>query len=635
MSTTTNDETALEAFRWSLGLISNILVRTIIEGSTIVMKAIDANSGSALRKAVSHAPRGERTHWLLTVQVGTQSISPFYWAIKSACFEAAGAIIEDLLTIRADRERYYYGVDDLFSYHPDVVQRLLKDAPSLLHRLWSGLVWRCRTTDAQRMRRVNYYIKHLIVDREGRPSSTIKWLVDHGDPGTMTESIIVELTDLLWQNLCLRRFLVRKMWYIASLIIFMLSQVILPKLPNQEEAWIRYSIFGGRCINYGLVMTQLIMQHSFLSLKAYLSKDTVKVCKCFAYPAYLGEWYQSASFSLMWFMIAMLVLEPMVICISNTEEFRTGSPPPYMANTYQLSDDDLHKPTFPTEICANADDVMTIYSSFCVGAMFIQWLLIVDMVVFSTDLSAFGVVVKHVLAEIGRFLIALGFLLLTFGSAISILEHDEEAFQNTGSACLALFAITVKLYQDDYRGVEEPALIVAIFCYQTAVTILLLNLLIAQLQCSYEFVYQDAIGFARLARSAIIAETIDLVPPQKWNNFVASCKFDQRLEFNEGDVGIAGGIQVLESVRQHPIVEETILRFGGSCSPEQPWPEESNSRDSEEDKFERIERLLVKSIKRMANDDEDNVSGEAGKVSTGSSKSGATEDTEESGDVDM
>ena len=37
--------------------------------------------------------------------MGTQSISPFYWAIESGSLECARAMIQDLLTIRADRRR--------------------------------------------------------------------------------------------------------------------------------------------------------------------------------------------------------------------------------------------------------------------------------------------------------------------------------------------------------------------------------------------------------------------------------------------------------------------------------------------------------------------------------------------------
>lgn len=174
--------------------------------------------------------------------------------------------------------------------------------------------------------------------------------------------------------------------------------------------------------------------------------------------------------------------------------------------------------------------------------------------------------------------------------------------QTIAQAAIALFAITVRLYQDDYRGVDDSSLIIAIFFYQTAVSILLLNLLIAQLQCSYEYVNQDAIGFARLTRSMIISENIKNIPRSKWDEFVAGLKFDQKLEFSQGDVGISGGIQVMEPANIHVSVEESIFRFGGDCSPELRWPEENtDTNDEEEDsKFDRLEQLLQKTIKKMA-----------------------------------
>merc|ERR1719401_3311662 len=127
----TDDDKAEEAFRWSLSLISRILTRVINEGSTIVMKAINANSSKQLKKAVSCAPRGKRAAWMLNIQVGTQSISPLMWAIETGSLEAAGAILDDLLTIRADRERYYYGMDTMFERHSDIIRLLDQEAPGL------------------------------------------------------------------------------------------------------------------------------------------------------------------------------------------------------------------------------------------------------------------------------------------------------------------------------------------------------------------------------------------------------------------------------------------------------------------------------------------------------------------------
>ena len=65
-----------------------------------------------------------------------------------------GRLCQDLLTIRANRHHYYFGADELFARHPDIVQRLIRTARSLLPKLLDGLVWRSRfAVDGQR--RVN------------------------------------------------------------------------------------------------------------------------------------------------------------------------------------------------------------------------------------------------------------------------------------------------------------------------------------------------------------------------------------------------------------------------------------------------------------------------------------------------
>ena len=46
------------------------------------------------------------------------------------------------------------------------------------------------------------------------------------------------------------------------------------------------------------------------------------------------------------------------------------------------------------------------------------------------------------------------------------------------------------------RQAEDPLLLTAVFCFVTASAILLLNLLIAQLNCSYVYIYQNMLGYA-------------------------------------------------------------------------------------------------------------------------------------------
>ena len=45
--------------------------------------------------------------------------------------EGAEALTKDLLTIRANRDRYYFGINDVLSRHTDIVKQLTENAPAL------------------------------------------------------------------------------------------------------------------------------------------------------------------------------------------------------------------------------------------------------------------------------------------------------------------------------------------------------------------------------------------------------------------------------------------------------------------------------------------------------------------------
>ena len=52
-----------------------------------------------------------------------------------------------------------------------------------------GLIWCSRLTESG-MRRVNYYVKHLIIDEEGELSKTLSWI-----------AITVLISDLVWRRI--------------------------------------------------------------------------------------------------------------------------------------------------------------------------------------------------------------------------------------------------------------------------------------------------------------------------------------------------------------------------------------------------------------------------------------------------
>merc|ERR1719224_159985 len=151
---------------------------------------------------------------------------------------------------------------------------------------------------------------------------------------------------------------------------------------------------------------------------------------------------------------------------------------------------------------------------------------------------------------------------------------------------------------DHYKSLRnEPVVLLGVYSHLVVSLVFLINLLIAQLCCSYDAIYADMVGFARLKRSRIIVETMPAVTPKRWTAFKDSLGFENRIEFNEGDIGVAGGIQVQEAANAHPTTVDTIKRVGGTTSALAQWPAEEG--DAEDDKFGKLEALIKKAMDTM------------------------------------
>lgn len=628
MQTKTQDECVLEAFRWSLWLISQILVRTIGEGSTVVMQAINHNSISQLKKAISKEPRGHRFQALLDVHVGEQHISPLLWAIESGSLKVAEAILNDLLTIRADRDRYYFGVDELFGRHPDIVKRICEEAPTLLMTLLDGLVWRShRTVDTTEgtMRRCNLFLKHILIKPDNSFSDSLKWISSTGDPAFVSHPVISKMMEMLWGGVVYQGFILSRTWNMVSLLVFVFSQELLVQ-HFEQTVIVRYLILSGRVFTYVIGMGKLLSYHlgriwgwcrdtmnriiqeidtdgngsidreeMIEALSRFTSVVSAEIKKALsvlrdddgigaqeeARKAIANKeknLYNRISFSLLIVLALMLSHEPIIWCSGHED--------------------------WPVATCDGIDDVRKRYSILAMLAMAVHWFILIDLAVFNTQISAFLLVVGHVVAEVKQFLMALAFLLLMFGSAISIMcrncPTEGGDYSDMPNAIVTLFAITVSLYQGDFRQIQEdPALLIAVFLFLTASVILLLNLLIAQLNRSYEYIYQDMLGFARLNRASLIVDAMNREQKKAhWQRYVASLRFDERVEFDEGDLGLAGCIQTLEDAKLNRQLVESIRRYGGTTSPLEPWPEDKSeaSHQNTEERLDSIEAMIRKAL---------------------------------------
>eukprot|EP00933_Yihiella_yeosuensis_P021162 TRINITY_DN1681_c2_g1_i2.p1 TRINITY_DN1681_c2_g1~~TRINITY_DN1681_c2_g1_i2.p1 ORF type:complete len:862 (+),score=212.22 TRINITY_DN1681_c2_g1_i2:241-2586(+) len=570
------EENAEDGFRWGLSLIGRILVRTITEGSTLVMRAINTNNYKQLIKAVSIAPRGKRALELLNITVGTQSISPLYWAIESGSLESARAMLSDLLVIRADRDNYYYGCDTLFERHPDILKVLCQGAAMLIPTLMDGLIWRSRVaTNGQR--RVNYFVKHLIVNINGGFATNLEWLVDANDPKIICHPSVVLFSDIIWSRLAGRAFFVGKLWFMLTLTIFLISQAILKNMEDDESDARRYSILICRVFVFIGSLGSLVFSHVKKMYNDIKDGSILRIAGRIPLPEYLTNWQDATTFTLIISLMCMFYHEPIYYCLG-------------------FEDHDLKGAGTFTETCPEAAEGRQRYSVFSMICMCLYWLLMADFTIFSTRVSSFLLVCIRVLSEVMLFLGAVAFLILTFSSSISAMYETSADFQGMSKAAYSLLAIVLNMFGDEnYEKLAEMAILLTTVCvFIIIASIFFVNLLIGQLIGSYNAVYEDMVGFARLNRGKMIVATVEAVSQKTWDKFLNGLALDQRIEFNEGDVGLAGGIQVLEPANANPTTVDAIRRFGGSTSPSQPWPEEEGEGEGDENKFDRLEKLIIR-----------------------------------------
>merc|ERR1712190_152794 len=202
------------------------------------------------------------------------------------------------------------------------------------------------------------------------------------------------------------------------------------------------------------------------------AKDFVVISPTFhiKMPMYLTNWQDAASLLLTVLLILMLSFEPIVHCF-DSQEF---------------------KEKMFTVTCQEADFARFTYSVFAMVATLLYFALTIDLSVFSTRVSAFVLVCFRVLSEVWLFLFALGFFIATFSAAVSALEQENEQFAGIPLAALALLKVSFAMFSGEHYDAlhNDPALMTAVVCYIIVTVVFLSNLLIAQLNCSYQSTYQ-------------------------------------------------------------------------------------------------------------------------------------------------
>ena len=582
------DQSLHQGIWWTLDLIGRIFIRTLAEGSTPVMLAINQNSAKALQKAVASSPRGERELLLLRVQVGTEAISPLMWSIEKGALSSAEAILGDLLTMRADRAKYYFGMEAIWTRHPDIITLLCTRAPSLLKPLLDGLVWRSKNLK-NGMRRVNYYIGSMMVGMEGQLTNSLLDLIKHGDPEVVCHPTAVFQADILWARLCCVAWVLTKLWFCLTLLSFVIG---LQGGIVTEDGPDRFVVIGARAFLYVFSLGQLLVKHGTQTFRAIRKKQTQRfIWRCHV-PTYLTQSRQELmEVTLMALLFTMLCMEPVLHCL-------------------QVSDQWL------TNCCEHGEwycELYTAYNRLACFPMLLYFLLASELVHLNVQLSVFSVVCASLWWEFILYVGVLGFLTMTFASAVACLPQSGLAdsiqmvgFFNWPSSFESMLSMALNVYGgDNYEQIasaEEPLLKWFVMAFAACWHVYLMNLMVAQLCQRYNAIFHNARGHARLLRGMLIYETaMPLISKKRWDAFVKSLHLEDACELDEGDNGPRGAIAALEPPYEYqnsPQIElDRVYRYGGLANSSLPWPELALAID--DSAIGRLERMTRTKFEEM------------------------------------
>ena len=564
MSEKEEADNMLEGFRWSIGLVARVLMRTITEGSTSVMQSINADDAKLLHKALREAARGERSNLLLQVRVGSQCISPLYWALRSGAHNAAKMMLQDMLTIRADRDRYYYGVNDIFRLQPDVAEHILLEAPLLAVTLLDGLIWRSHKTK-DGLRPVIYYCQHLMqdMDEEKTFSRALISFVKYDNPKTIMHPMLIFVLDILWDQLARRTFFLDRVLTVVSFVIFFLATCFLTQPGVLQDPTNQILLATARTLIYTMGFLRLLSWHTYKMYKSCSIKDFEPVFLSLSLPRYLLRGPEIFSFVLMINFVVMMSVEPMFHCLGQSED------------------------TVTFECDAFSDAKSLVYEICGVLGIFLYAIIVLDMANISITLCEYKVLCSHALKQVVLCILVVAVMVVTFSFAIASMTREaanltSRDWTDMGSTMTSLVQLAGGVMDTaEMRAIanESPLLFMVIVVFMLIVYSFFWNLLVS------------------LARGEVILHTLEAIKMKRWNAFMASLAFDKRVDFEEGDIGLAGGIKAFEPTLAHPVTQDQIIRFGGDTDQSLPWPEKYTKED--ENTMERIvQKQIQHSLKK-------------------------------------
>mmetsp|Transcript_24488 Transcript_24488/g.50885 ORF Transcript_24488/g.50885 Transcript_24488/m.50885 type:complete len:279 (+) Transcript_24488:303-1139(+) len=228
-------------------------------------------------------------------------------------------------------------------------------------------------------------------------------------------------------------------------------------------------------------------------------------------------------------------------------------------------------------------------------------IIVADIANISIELCEFKVLCTHALKQVLLCIGAVTCISIIFAVAISSMTREATLLSNSeftemGRTMTSLVQLAVGIMDlekvSSISG-ESPYLLAVLVGYMLVVYSFFFNLLVSQFCGVYAALAEDILGHAMLARGDVILDTLKAIPMKRWNAFLKSLALDQRVDFEEGDIGLPGGIKTWEPSLAHPTTQDQIIRAGGDTDPSLPWPIHRSSSDESS-----MEKMVAKTIQK-------------------------------------
>jgi len=549
------NEKTEQAWRDVWKRVTTGMARGLNLGGNSMTHGLVSGNVDEFQRAVAVAPRSRRAQWLCQIDVNGLAISPLYWAINDGKIALAEFILNDLLTIRADMSGYYYGRQELFENHTDLIAQLCQKCPELLANVLDGLMWHSKEKVQGRMVHVNYYIADLYGDPDLAGDvweSPLAVLVRDTDNETFKHPVVRKVLQLKWESFGLKMFLVNEIIFAIILTLFMITHVF---------------HHGGECEQHHVIVeiclvaisALMMLYHLYIVLSQIRHGKTVSAeflgmikLSCPRYLASVWNWFRVTS--------ALLTCATFFVDACGIHSITAGvlgQRRGVKSGTALSSGDDTE-----------AMEVSIPHAIQAVVSL-LMWVQMLQATIVSTPMAAFTYTIGIMINDLSHSFLMIGILLMAFASALAIL--NEPPFNSFTESLLILI--------EEVLGVSTPVYtetswltMSLVLTFVVCVIVGFLNILIAQLTITYDRLTKDKEGFALKHRAQVCLDIEDLISLNWRRRIFRDLGFHKPLPFGKDDLGPMGGIQVLEHDSCDRYIPDRVMRFTGSAEPTDPWP---------------------------------------------------------------